>query len=149
MQQKTVFTEISEVDIDREGSVLFPQNQLLYVDQMTDYGPELNEDRVVFSPKKLQDVFDHYRPSKKGLSLYDEDGNLQYEDFDFCQIEDFDDENLIKQSKTMTHSQDLTEAYRNASFQIGRNRDLRSLLSDPDMKVVLLETLKKLRSELK
>lgn len=150
MKQQTVITRIEEETTAGAGECLvFPQNRTLYVDRLSGYVPDTKEDRAVFSPKTLNDVFEHYRPAMEGLAVYDEDGDMRYEDFRFGKIEDFDDDNLIAQSETMTASHDKIDIYHDIMRHLERNRDLNRLLNDDEAKSALVDALRALRSEIK
>ena len=91
MARKTVITKVLDVDA-QDGIIEFPQNRTLYADQFTDEAPNTDDDREGFKPKNMKEVFEHYQPSKKGVTLETEEGGAVYEDFDFKQIKDFEDE---------------------------------------------------------
>lgn len=83
-----------------DGVIVFPQNRTLYVDQFTDKAPDSDEEREVFSPKCMKDVFEHYRPQKE-IGLNTEYGEIANENFCFHSIEDFEDNQLIEQSEVL------------------------------------------------
>ena len=100
MARKTVITKVLDVEA-QDGIIEFPQNRALYADQFTDEAPNTDEEREGFKPKSMKDVFEHYQPSKKGVTMETEAGGAVYEDFDFKQLKDFEDEQLIAQSDLM------------------------------------------------
>ena len=104
MARKTVITKVLDVNA-QDGVIEFPQNRTLYADQFTDEAPQTDEDREGFKPRNMNDVFEHYRPSKKGVSLETEDGGVSLEDFFFESIKDFEDEQLIAHSEHLTGEQ--------------------------------------------
>lgn len=149
MKQKTVITCVEEEKASGVGEyIMFPQNKTLYVDRLSGYVPDTKEERAVFTPKTIDDVFAHYRPSKEALSMYSEDGDMRYEDFIFGKIEDFDDDNIIAQSETMTSSSDKIDTYHDIIRHLERNRDLKRVLGDEEAKKALIDALKAMRSEL-
>ena len=148
MPQKTVITKVNELGKDGGISLYFPQNRVLYVDQLTGYAPDTSDDRVVYSPSIIDDVFEHYRPCIEKVFLSNEDGDCSYEDFHFSCMTDFDDEKLIMQSDTLSNSLYKRDTYYSIIRTLECNRELRRLLSDPEGKQTLKETLKEMRSEL-
>lgn len=57
----------------------------------------------------MKEVFEHFQPSKEGVTLSTEEGGAVYEDFQFKQMKDFEDEQLIAQSELLSgKSQRLT-----------------------------------------
>ena len=148
MPQKTVITKVSEFGEENGIRMFFPQNRVLYADQFTGYEPDTEEEQAVFRPLTIDDVFDHYRPSKEGIFLADENGEARYEDFHFGGIEDFDDEKLIAQSEVLSTSVNKRDTYYSIIRFLERNRDLRKILSDPDTKVALRDTFKAMYDEL-
>ena len=110
MARKTVITKVLDVEA-QDGIIEFPQNRALYADQFTDEAPQSDEDREGFKAKNMKEVFEHYQPSKKGVTLETEEGGAVYEDFDFKQLRDFEDEALIEQSALMGAAKDKIDAY--------------------------------------
>lgn len=148
MPQKTVITKVNELGKDGGISLYFPQNRVLYVDQLTGYAPDTSDERAVYSPSTIDDVFDHYRPCIEKVFLSNEDGECSYEDFRFSCISDFDDDKLIMQSETLSNSMYKKDTYYSIIRFLECNRELRRLLNDPEGKKALKETLKKMRLEL-
>lgn len=127
--------------------MFFPQNKILYVDQFTGNPPDIKEEREVFNPNSKDDVYNHYRPSKERLSIYDEEGNLFYEDFTFRSVNDFDTDRLIEQSPTMNLCKSKMDVIQSVIQQMQRNRVLRTVLSNETEKEALITCLKYLRKE--
>lgn len=148
MPEKTVITKVNELGEGNGIRLLFPQNRVLYADQFTGYPPDTAEERAVFSPSTIDDVFAHYRPCREGISLTNEDGELSYEDFKFDCIDDFDDEKLIAQSETLSNSIYKKDAYYSIIRYLERNRDLREVMGTPEAKKALANALKAIRKEL-
>ncbi len=148
MAVKTVITQLKE---QKEGSgihLLFPQNQTFYVDQFTGYAPDTSEERAVFTPTTIDDVFVYYKPSVGGILLTNEDGEYRSEDFHFGSVSDYDDDQLIAQSETLTDGFCKKEAYHTMIRHLQRNRDLRHLMSDPEAREAFANALKMMRKEL-
>ena len=148
MPQKTVITEVKEIGNDGGISLYFPQNRTLYADQFTGYDPDTAEERKVFSPKTIDDVFEHYKPCIEKIFLSNEDGEFFYEDFRFGSISDFDDDKLILQSETLSNSIYKRDTYYSIIRLLERSRDLRRVLSDPEAKAALKNLFKAMRAEL-
>lgn len=148
MQQKSIISEVKEIGSSYGEELFFPQNRLLYVDQLTGFAPDSDFERQSFSPRTREDVYEHYQPSKERLSIYNEEGDLFYEDFHFSCIKDFDDEKLIEQSPIMSLCDSKMSVYRNMIQQLERNRGLKNILMNSESKEALITCLKHIRNEL-
>jgi len=147
MARKTVISKVLDVNA-QDGIIEFPQNRTLYADQFTDDAPNTDEDREGFKPKNMNDVFEHYQPSKNGVALETEDGGAVYENFDFKQIKDFEDEQLIAQSELLSEEQAKIDAYNAVIRQLEKNKTLRNTLKDASARGNLKNALKALIAEL-
>lgn len=147
MAKKTVITKVLDADA-QDGVIEFPQNRTLYVDQFTDDAPNTDEDREGFKPKNLNDVFEHYQPSKEGVALETEEGGSVYEDFEFHQIKDFEDGQLIDQSPLLSEKKAKIDAYNAIVRQLQKNKPLRNALKDSSSRASLLNVLKSLLAEI-
>lgn len=147
MAKKTVITKILDADA-QDGVIEFPQNRTLYVDQFTDNAPTTDEEREGFKPKNLGEVFEHYQPSKEGVALETEEGGAVYEDFEFRQIKDFEDDQLILQSPLLSEKKAKIDAYNAVIRQLQKNKPLRTALKDASSRESLLSVLKSLKAEI-
>ncbi|MBR5698835.1 MAG: hypothetical protein IKX44_09500 [Prevotella sp.] len=147
MARKTVITKVLDVEA-QDGIIEFPQNRALYADQFTDEAPNTDEEREGFKPKSMKDVFEHYQPSKKGVTMETEAGGAVYEDFDFKQLKDFEDEQLIAQSDLMSAAKGKIDAYNSVIRQLEKNKTLRNTLKDEAARGNLKNALKALLAEL-
>ena len=147
MAKKTVITKVLDANA-QDGVIEFPQNRTLYVDQFTDNAPNTDEEREGFKPKNLTEVFEHYQPSKEGVALETEEGGSVYEDFEFRQIKDFEDEQLIEQSELLSEKKAKIDAYNAIIRQLQKNKPLRNALKDPASRASLLNVLKSLKAEI-
>lgn len=147
MAKKTVISKVLDVDA-QDGIIEFPQNRTLYADQFTDDAPNTDEDREGFKPKNMNDVFEHYQPSKNSVALETEDGGAVYENFEFRQIKDFEDELLIAQSELLSGEQAKIDAYNAVIRQLEKNKTLRNTLKDSSARGNLKNALKALIAEL-
>ena len=147
MARKTVITKVLDVDA-KDGIIEFPQNKTLYADQFTDEAPNNDVDREVFKPKNMKEVFEHYQPSKKGIALETEEGGAVYEDFDFKQLKDFEDEQLIEQSELLSKEKSKVDAYNAVIHQLEKNKTLRNALKNDAARGDLKDALKSLLTEL-
>ena len=147
MARKTVITKVLDAEA-QDGIIEFPQNRALYADQFTDEAPNTDEDREGFKPKSMKDVFEHYQPSKKGVTMETEAGGAVYEDFDFKQIKDFEDEQLIAQSELLGSAKNKIDAYNSVIRQLEKNKTLRNTLKDEAARGNLKNALKALLAEL-
>ncbi|MBR4238087.1 MAG: hypothetical protein IKQ03_01515 [Prevotella sp.] len=147
MARKTVISKVLDVEA-QDGIIEFPQNRILYADQFTDEAPTTDEDREGFKPKNMNDVFEHYQPSKNGVTMETEDGGAVYEDFDFKSIKDFEDEQLIAHSELMSGAKNKIDAYNSVIRQLEKNKTLRNALKDEAARGNLKNALKALLAEL-
>lgn len=147
MARKTVISKIVEEPL-QDGMIEFPQNRTLYADQFTDIAPNTDEDREGFKAKSMKEVFEHYQPSKDGIALTTEEGGTVFEDFEFRQIKDFDDEQLIAQSELMSGKKAKIDAYNSVIRQLEKNKQLRNALKDDAARGNLKDALKALLAEL-
>ena len=147
MARKTVISKVLDVEA-QDGIIEFPQNRTLYADQFTDEAPTTDEDREGFKPKNMNEVFEHYQPSKKGVTMETEEGGAVYEDFDFKSIKDFEDEQLISQSELMSGAKSKIDAYNSVIRQLEKNKTLRNTLKDEAARGNLKNALKALLAEL-
>lgn len=145
--KKTVISKVSDANA-QDGIIEFPQNRTLYADQFTDDVPNTDEERKGFRPQNMKEVFEHYQPSKNGVVLETEDGGSVYEDFEFRQIKDFEDEQLIAQSELLSSEKDKIDAYNSVIRQLEKNKTLRNTLKDNTARENLQNALKALLAEL-
>lgn len=147
MARKTVISKVVEENA-QDGMIEFPQNRTLYADQFTDNAPNTDEDREGFKAKSMKDVFEHFQPSKEGVTLSTEEGGAVYEDFQFREIKDFEDEQLIAQSNLLSEKKTKIDAYNSVIRQLEKNKTLRSTLKDDVARDNLKNALKALLAEL-
>ena len=147
MARKTVITKVLDANA-QDGIIEFPQNRTLYADQFTDVAPNTDEDREGFKAKSMKEVFEHYQPSKEGIALETEEGGAVYENFEFRQIKDFEDEQLIEQSELLSGKKAKIDAYNSVIRQLEKNKTLRNTLKDDSSKENLKNALKALLTEL-
>lgn len=147
MAKKTVITKVLDANA-QDGIIEFPQNRTLYADQFTDVAPNTDEDREGFKAKSMKEVFEYYQPSKEGIALETEEGGAVYENFEFRQIKDFEDEQLIEQSELLSGKKAKIDAYNSVIRQLEKNKTLRNTFKDDSSKENLKNALKALLSEL-
>lgn len=145
MAKKTVITKVLDANV-QDGIIEFPQNRTLYVDQFTDVAP--TQEREGFKAKSMKEVFEYYQPSKEGVTLETEEGGAVYENFEFKQIKDFEDEQLIEQSELLSGKKAKIDAYNSVIRQLEKNKTLRNTLKDDASKENLKNALKALLTEL-
>lgn len=147
MARKTVISKVVEENV-QDGIIGFPQNKTLYADQFTDAAPNTDEEREGFKAKSMKEVFEHYQPSKEGIALTTEEGGAVYEDFQFKQIKDFEDEQLIAQSELLSGKKGKIDAYHSVIRQLEKNKTLRNALKNEAARGDLKNALKALLAEL-
>lgn len=124
------------------------QNRTLYADQLTENGPTNEEERKAFCPKSMKDVFDICNPRKTDVNLETEDDRPVAEDFEFHELKDFEDEQLIEKSPCLRKQKQLIATYNAMLYQLERNRMLKNVLKDDDARATLEKTLLTLIAEL-
>lgn len=145
MANKTVISKYTGME-GVDGVIEFPQDKTLYVDQFTDVAPR--KPGEVFRPKTLADVFDHYKPEKKGVKMSDADGMTVKENFRFTSVSDFDDKNIIAQSPYLHSQQEAVEAYGNIEERLIKDKYLKQAIADDDARQSLVNALQALLAEL-
>lgn len=147
MAKKTVISKVVEENAP-DGFIEFPQNRTLYCDQFTDNAPNSDEEREGFKAKSMKEVFEHFQPAKEGVTLTTEDGGTVYEDFQFRQVKDFEDEQLIAQSELLSEKKSKIDAYNSVIRQLEKNKSLRNALKNDAAHEDLKNALKALLAEL-
>lgn len=148
MARKTVISKVME-EKTQDGIIEFPQNRTLYADQFTDVAPNTDDEREGYKAKSMKDVFEHYQPVKKDVTLTTEEGGTVYEDFQFKQMKDFEDEQLIAQSQLLSDKKTKIDAYNAVIRQLEKNKTLRNALKDDAARENLKSAIKALLVELK
>lgn len=147
MARKTVISKVVEENL-QDGIIEFPQNRTLYADQFTDEAPNTDEEREGFKAKNMKEVFEHYQPSKDDVELFDEDGGTVRESFQFKQVKDFEDEQLIAQSELLSEKKSKIDAYNSVIRQMEKNKKLRDAMKNDNAREDLKNALRALLSEL-
>ena len=145
MTSKTVFAE-TKYDEDIAGIREVPQDKTLYIDQFTDIAPV--KPGEIFEAETMEAVFNKYRPEKKGVQMYDQEGRPVRENFRFTAIKDFDDKQLIEQSPYLHRQKAAMESYKNIEQQLIKNKVLRRAFDDEDGRKNLINALRALLAEL-
>lgn len=147
MARKTVISKVVEENA-QDGVIEFPQNRTLYADQFTDVAPNTDDEREGFKAKSMKEIFEHFQPTKEGVTLSTEEGGAVYEDFQFKQIKDFEDEQLIAQSELLSARKAKIDAYNSVIRQLEKNKTLRNALKDDAAQGSLKNAIKALLAEL-
>lgn len=148
MARNTVISQLME-EKTQDGIIEFPQNRTLYADQFTDVAPNTDDEREGYKAKSMKEVFEHYQPVKKDVTLATEEGGTVYEDFQFKQMKDFEDEQLIAQSQLLSYKKTRIDAYNAVIRQLEKNKTLRNTLKDNTARENLKSAIKALLVELK
>lgn len=145
MTSKTVFAETT-YDEAIAGIREVPQDKTLYIDQFTDMAPV--KPGEIFQPETVEDVFEHYKPEKKGVQMSDQEGRPIRENFRFTAIKDFDDKQLIEQSPYLHQQRAMMDSYKNIEQQLIKNKVLRRAFEDEEGRKNLVNALRALLAEL-
>lgn len=147
MARKTVISKVLPANAE-DRIIEAPDNRTLYAGKFTEDGPSTDDERAGFKPKSMKDVFEHYQPTKSGVTLETEAGGTVYESFDFKSIKDFEDEQLIAQSELLSKEQEKIDAYNSVIRQLEKNKSLRSTLKDATARGNLKNALQALLAEI-
>ena len=145
MTSKTVFAE-TKYDEAQAGIPYVPQDKTLYIEQLTDMAPIKPGD--IYQPETIEDVFEHYKPEKKGVQMSDLEGRPIRENFRFTAIKDFDDKQLIEQSTYLHQQKSTMDSYKNIEQQLIKNKVLRRAFEDEEGRKNLINALRALLAEL-
>lgn len=145
MARKVFITKQVE-EKTQDGMTVFPANRTLYADQLT-YDAPVNK-REGFKASSMNDVFEHYQPQVDDIELTAEDGSLVNEGFKFSQIKDFEDNQLIAQSKHMSEEKSKIDDFNAIIYQLERNKTLHKAMKDDKSRDNLKNALKALLAEL-
>lgn len=147
MAKKTFITKVTDPNA-QDGVIEFAQNRTLYADQFTELESLKDETRILFNAKSMKDVFAHYQPCKEGIALETEEGGTVYESFNFEQVKDFEDAQLIEKSSLLSEKKAKIDAYNSVIRQLEKNKTLRNILKDEVSKENLKNALNALITEL-
>lgn len=139
MVNKTVISESLDVK-DRVGNaIVFPQNKVLYADQFSSEAPESAFEKTMFSPSSMDDVFETFKP-KKNVGLEADNGDIVYEDIAFHNMDDFDDDNIIANSKTLSECEMKADSLSYIIRALERNRTLIQIINNKEARKALYDT---------
>lgn len=147
MASNTILARIKD-ESGKDEFLWLSQNRTLYADQFTEEGPISDEDRETFRPKSMKDVFEHYQPKKTAVQMENEEGAPVVENFEFCEIKDFDDNQLIDRSQHLSMEKGKIASYNGIIRQLERNKLLRNVLKDANARADLENVIKNLINEL-
>lgn len=145
MASKTVISKVL-YDEAVAGIVEAPLDKTLYMDQFTDFAPV--KPGEIFQPETMEDVFDYYKPEKKGVQMHDQEGRPVTENFKFNAIRDFDDKQLIDQSPYLSQQNATMNSYKKIEQQMIKNKVLRRAFEDEEGRKNLISALRALLAEL-
>ena len=147
MASNTILARIKD-ESGKDEFQWLSQNRTLYADQFTEEGPVSDEDRETFRPKSMKDVFEHYQPKKTAIQMENEESVPFIENFEFREIKDFDDDQLIDKSQHLSMEKGKIASYNGIIRQLERNKLLRNALKDACARTELENVLKTLIKEL-
>lgn len=148
MVSKHVISEAIDTDSSVGGAVIFPQNRVLYADQFTGDAPEGAYEKKLISPRDISEVFVEFKPSKQDICLEKADGETICEDFEFHNVEDFDDDHLIHQSPSLSECEARIETLNAVLRNIQRNRVFCNVMNCKEDREGLCEVLQAFIDEL-
>lgn len=105
----------------------FPQNLTLYVDQFNGDGSQNSQDRVVIQAGNINKAFQYYKP-QMDIVLQNEEGESVIEHFEFCSVDDFEDDPLIAQSELLSLTAQKIDTCNNYIHHLERNKELHNAI---------------------
>ena len=147
MERQTIYTRALDKDDEWDGIVEFSQNRTLYIDQFVSKETLSVRDFTPFQAESMEQVFERYKPSKE-IELKTEEGASLYEQFFFCSLEDFEDEQLIAHCELLATEVDKIDTYNSIIFQLERNKALRDTIGNEAARGKLRDVVVSLLAEL-
>lgn len=120
-------------------------NKTLYVAKLSDEFSTTPE--AVPGLESVEDVMEHFKP-EVGVTLDDEQGAPNYENFQFRQMSDFSREGLVDQSKLMRDLNHKIHDLQKINMQLLSNKLLQNALLNPDAKQAMLEMIQQMLDEI-
>lgn len=144
---------ISQAPDEESNAKVTPldNNKTIIIDQYTS-DVEVGNSELFESPKTMQDVFDHFKPTVD-VEFEDEMGGIVSEQLHFNEMRDFEANggkgNLVTNSPFLSGAKSKVDVAAKIRQQIEKNSRLRNILKDENGKAELKELLEALLQEIK
>lgn len=128
-----------------EGMADIPMNRSLFVQKLTDEPP--TKPQAVYDLKTVDEVFNHFKP-KVSLDFEDQEGNTRSEQLHFTNLGDFKAQSMVAQSPFLQGLNSQKDDYQKIMKQLKTNKQLQTVIENPEMKEAFVQALHALIQEL-
>ena len=115
-----------------------PSNKTLFVTKLNNQ----ESDATPIKAGSLKEVFEKFQPEQE-VTITKHDGAEETINLKFRKMDDFNPNNIIAQSQTLTEASMDREILDDLAKQLNKNAALKKLLADPAKKKLFLELLEK------
>lgn len=115
-----------------------PSNKTLFVTKLNNQ----EGDATPIKATSLKEVFEKFQPEQE-VNITKQDGSEESINLQFRKMEDFNPNNIMAQSQTLTESAMDREILDDLAKQLNKNAALKKLMADPAKKKLFLELLEK------
>ncbi|NLI15104.1 MAG: hypothetical protein GX409_02335 [candidate division Zixibacteria bacterium] len=115
-----------------------PSNKTLFVTKLNNQ----ESDATPIKAGSLKEVFEKFQPEQE-VTITKQDGAEETINLKFRKMDDFNPNNIIAQSQTLTEASMDREILDDLAKQLNKNAALKKLLADPAKKKLFLELLEK------
>jgi type VI secretion system ImpB/VipA family protein len=115
-----------------------PSNKTLFVTKLNNQ----EGDATPIKASSLKEVFEKFQPEQE-VNITKQDGSEESINLQFRKMEDFNPNNIMAQSQTLTDLAMDREILDDLAKQLNKNAALKKLMADPAKKKLFLELLEK------
>ncbi len=115
-----------------------PSNKTLFVTKLNNQ----EADPTPIKATSLKEVFEKFQPEQE-VTITKQDGSEESINLKFRKMDDFNPNNIMAQSQTLTESAMDREILDDLAKQLNKNAALKKLMADPAKKKLFLELLEK------
>lgn len=115
-----------------------PSNKTLFVTKLNNQEGDVTPIKAT----SLKEVFEKFQPEQE-VSIAKQDGSEETINLQFRKMDDFNANNIMAQSQTLTEAGMDREILDDLSKQLNKNAALKKLMADPAKKKLFLELIEK------
>lgn len=115
-----------------------PSNKTLFVTKLNNQ----EGDATPVKATSLKEVFEKFQPEQE-VNITKQDGSEETINLQFRKMDDFNPNNIMAQSQTLTEAAMDREILDDLAKQLNKNAALKKLMADPAKKKLFLELLEK------
>lgn len=115
-----------------------PSNKTLFVTKLNNQ----EGDATPIKATSLKEVFEKFQPEQE-VNITKQDGSEETINLQFRKMDDFNPNNIMAQSQTLTEAAMDREILDDLAKQLNKNAALKKLMADPAKKKLFLELLEK------